>query len=125
MVGSAGGVAARAAVKFDRVQVALAGEGGTTASGTADLQGGPATGSARTAAGQNPAAGGAGDAAVVLINRGDNLWTIARKLYGRGLRYTVIYDANRSQIRNPSLIYPGQVFTIPRPEEPENPENRG
>jgi nucleoid-associated protein YgaU len=29
------------------------------------------------------------------------------------LRYTVIYEANRTQIRNPDLIYPGQVFAIP------------
>ncbi|MCC0057474.1 MAG: LysM peptidoglycan-binding domain-containing protein [Rhodobiaceae bacterium] len=47
------------------------------------------------------------------IERGDNLWRIARRIYGRGIRYTVIYEANRSQIRNPNLIYPGQVFTIP------------
>ncbi|MGE0846966.1 MAG: LysM peptidoglycan-binding domain-containing protein [Flavobacteriaceae bacterium] len=47
------------------------------------------------------------------IARGDNLWTIARRIYGRGIRYSVIYDANRGQIRDPDLIYPGQVFTIP------------
>lgn len=47
------------------------------------------------------------------IEWGDNLWTISRKLYGRGIRYTVIYDANRNQIRDPDLIYPGQVFVIP------------
>ncbi|MGE0584480.1 MAG: LysM peptidoglycan-binding domain-containing protein [Flavobacteriaceae bacterium] len=47
------------------------------------------------------------------IERGDNLWRIARRIYGRGIRYSVIYEANRSQIRDPNLIYPGQVFTIP------------
>jgi len=48
-----------------------------------------------------------------IVQPGNNLWRIARRSYGEGLRYTVIYQANRSQIRNPDLIYPGQVFTIP------------
>lgn len=49
----------------------------------------------------------------VIIRRGDNLWTIARRVYGEGIRYTQIYDANADQIRNPDLIYPGQVFGLP------------
>lgn len=49
----------------------------------------------------------------VVIQPGNNLWTIARRLYGSGVRYTVIYQANRDQIRDPDLIYPGQVFTTP------------
>ncbi len=52
----------------------------------------------------------------VIIQPGDNLWTIARNIYGKGVRYTVIYEANRKQIRDPNLIYPGQVFTTPRAE---------
>lgn len=44
---------------------------------------------------------------------GNTLWRIARNEYGRGIRYTVIFRANRENIRNPHLIYPGQVFTIP------------
>lgn len=51
-----------------------------------------------------------------IIRRGDNLWTIARRVYGSGLRYTAIYDANQSQIRDPALIYPGQVFDLPEAE---------
>ena len=47
------------------------------------------------------------------IARGDNLWQISRRVYGRGTRYTVIFDANQSQIRNPDRIYPGQVFVLP------------
>lgn len=50
---------------------------------------------------------------LVIIRRGDNLWTIARRVYGEGLRYTQIYEANASQIRDPDLIYPGQVFDLP------------
>ncbi len=49
----------------------------------------------------------------VIIRRGDNLWTISKRTYGKGTRYTTIYLANRDQIRNPDLIWPGQVFTMP------------
>ena len=49
----------------------------------------------------------------VAIQPGQNLWTIARHTFGQGMRYTVIYQANRQEIRNPDLIYPGQVFALP------------
>ena len=52
----------------------------------------------------------------VIIRRGDNLWTLSRRVYGRGTRYTTIFDANRGQIRDPGLIFPGQVFDLPRPD---------
>lgn len=48
-----------------------------------------------------------------IIRRGDNLWTIARRVYGQGVKYTTIYEANTGQIRNPDRIYPGQVFALP------------
>jgi hypothetical protein len=45
---------------------------------------------------------------------GDCLWNIAKKFYGNGSKYTVIYNANQGVIGgNPNLIYPGQVLTIP------------
>lgn len=48
------------------------------------------------------------------VVKGDCLWNIAKKFYGNGSKYTVIYNANRSVIGgNPNLIYPGQVLTIP------------
>ncbi|MHA7773294.1 LysM peptidoglycan-binding domain-containing protein [Roseibium sp. M-1] len=50
---------------------------------------------------------------VVIIRKGDNLWRISRRLYGHGVRFTTIYQANQDQIRNPDLIYPGQVFLTP------------
>lgn len=50
---------------------------------------------------------------VVIIQPGDHLWRIASQRYGSGFQYTLIYDANKDQIRNPDLIYPGQVFTLP------------
>lgn len=49
----------------------------------------------------------------VLIRRGDNLWTIAHHFYGDGFSYSNIYRENNGQIRNPHLIYPGQVFLLP------------
>ena len=45
---------------------------------------------------------------------GDNLWDISQHIYGNGLRYTQIYAANANQIRNPRLIYPGQIFVLPQ-----------
>lgn len=48
------------------------------------------------------------------VVRGDCLWNIAKRFYGNGAKYTVIYNANRDVIGgNPNLIYPGQVLTIP------------
>lgn len=51
----------------------------------------------------------------IVVQPGNSLWRIARRSYGEGLLYTVIYQANRDQIRNPDLIYPGQVFLLPAP----------
>ena len=53
------------------------------------------------------------DLRLVLVQPGNSLWRIARRTYGRGIRYTVIYEANRRQIRDPDLIYPGQIFRLP------------
>lgn len=53
----------------------------------------------------------------VIIRRGDNLWTIARRVYGAGMRYSTIYDTNNDQIRDPNLIYPGQVFELPKGQD--------
>lgn len=52
----------------------------------------------------------------VVVQPGNSLWRIARAVYGRGIQYTVIYARNRSQIRDPDLIYPGQVFALPDTE---------
>lgn len=48
------------------------------------------------------------------VKKGDNLWNIAKALYGSGADYTKIYSANKGTVgSNPNLIYPGQVLTIP------------
>ncbi len=49
----------------------------------------------------------------VVVQPGNSLWRISRAVYGRGIRYTVIYQANADQIRDPDLIYPGQIFDVP------------
>ncbi|HVX74691.1 MAG TPA: LysM peptidoglycan-binding domain-containing protein [Bradyrhizobium sp.] len=54
--------------------------------------------------------------ATTTVARGDSLWRISRVSYGAGTRYAVIYRANRKQIRNPDLIYPGQIFVVPAKE---------
>lgn len=51
---------------------------------------------------------------VVIIQPGDYLWRIARERYGSGFQYTLIYDANRRQIHDPDLIFPGQIFLVPK-----------
>lgn len=50
----------------------------------------------------------------VTIIKGNSLWRIARRVYGEGVMYTVIYEANREQIKDPNLIYPGQIFNLPK-----------
>ena len=61
-----------------------------------------------------PATPAVADQRRLTVVRGDNLWNIARAHYGEGLRYTVIFDANKNQIRDPDLIYPGQIFSLPK-----------
>jgi nucleoid-associated protein YgaU len=51
--------------------------------------------------------------ATTTVTRGDSLWRLSQASYGAGMRYAVIYKANKEQIRNPNLIYPGQVFVMP------------
>lgn len=48
------------------------------------------------------------------VVKGDCLWNIAKKYYKKGSSYTKIYNANKDKIKNPNLIYPGQVLTIPK-----------
>ncbi len=53
----------------------------------------------------------------VVVQPGNSLWRIARRVYGTGFQYTIIYEANADQIRDPDLIYPGQIFTLPEEED--------
>ncbi len=56
----------------------------------------------------------------VIVQPGNSLWRIARRAYGTGAQYTVIYQANIDQIRDPDLIFPGQIFSVPDDEETQN-----
>ncbi|MFC3218031.1 Ig-like domain-containing protein [Tianweitania populi] len=75
-----------------------------TASAAAD----PAAAAVQTTAPALQTAKGA-----VIIRRGDSLWRISKRAYGRGVRYSTIYLANQDQIQNPNRIWPGQIFHMP------------
>ena len=99
----AGKVVSRAEQSFSyepQVVAAAVSPGATPAPAT------PATGASDAA---NPVVSSIDTTQVV---RGDSLWRISRRIYGQGMRYTTIFSAN-DQIRNPNLIYPGQVLVLP------------
>ena len=50
---------------------------------------------------------------LITVQPGNTLWGIAREKYGEGPLYVRVFDANTDRIRNPDLIYPGQIFTVP------------
>ncbi|MFT4794282.1 MAG: nucleoid-associated protein YgaU [Paracoccaceae bacterium] len=60
----------------------------------------------------------------VVVQPGANLWRIAQARYGSGVRYTLIYEANRDRIRDPDLIFPGQLFDLPEPGAPDAPVSK-
>ena len=47
------------------------------------------------------------------VQPGSTLWAIAKERYGSGIEYHKVFEANKERIRDPDLIYPGQVFEIP------------
>ena len=75
----------------------------------------PAKAPAASAASAATGGGASGGGTTYTVKKGDNLWTLAKKLYGSGADYSKIYEANKDTIgKNPNLIYPGQTFTIPQ-----------
>jgi LysM repeat protein len=48
------------------------------------------------------------------IKKGDSLWKIAKTMYGNGNDYPKIFEANKEVIKDPDLIFPGQMIRIPR-----------
>ncbi len=50
----------------------------------------------------------------LVIQPGNNLWKLSREVYGKGRMFTIIYEANRDQVKNPNRIYPGQILTAPK-----------
>ncbi len=63
-----------------------------------------------------PSASPAPGVELVTVQPGYTLWGISKRSYGEGILYVRIFEANRDQIRNPDLIYPGQVFSVPLAE---------
>lgn len=49
----------------------------------------------------------------VIVQPGNSLWRLARRTYGDGVNFSIIYEANKDRIRDPNLIYPGQIFDLP------------
>ena len=90
-------------------QAAATGEGGTAASGSAATSGEAVAEEPETVE-QAPLQA---SKTSVIIRRGDTLWQISRRIYGKGVRYTTIYLANEDQITDPDRIIPGQVFGVP------------
>jgi nucleoid-associated protein YgaU len=62
---------------------------------------------------RQPPVAGQAQVDYVIVQPGNSLWRIARRLFGQGFKYVHLYDANQAQIRDPDLIYPGQVFEVP------------
>jgi nucleoid-associated protein YgaU len=56
---------------------------------------------------------GEGPLKAITVQAGATLWAIARDRYGDGTLYLRVFEANASTIRDPDLIYPGQVFDLP------------
>jgi nucleoid-associated protein YgaU len=100
-VDQAGKVLARAQTPFEQAAVPLAAQAGAGAEQIASAENMPSGNGATMTDG------------TIVVQPGNSLWRIARENYGRGIQYTVIYEANKDQIANPDLIYPGQVFAVP------------
>lgn len=48
------------------------------------------------------------------VKKGDSLSKIAKKYYGDPLKYPLIFEANKPMLKDPNLIYPGQVLRVPK-----------
>lgn len=48
------------------------------------------------------------------VQKGDSLSKIAKRRYGEAGKWKIIYEANKDIIKNPDLIYPGQVLKLPQ-----------
>lgn len=59
------------------------------------------------------ASGAAAEDNVHVVQPGETLWQIALNLSGNPARWPELYRANRDQIRDPSMLYPGQRLAIP------------
>jgi LysM repeat protein len=111
-----GTVRARAEVPFNAPDTAASVSAQATASKRPDTAGPQLAAAGATVlpdSGSPPSTVVVPKIATTTVSRGDSLWRLSQVTYGAGMRYAVIYKANRGQIRNPNRIYPGQVFVLP------------
>jgi len=54
------------------------------------------------------------DSTIVKIKEGDNLWNIAKRIYGNGFKYKLIYEANKDKLTNPNLVTVGMIIKVPK-----------
>jgi nucleoid-associated protein YgaU len=76
----------------------------------------PALQAARTPASAQPSPADPviGSVQTKRVATGHTLWALSKSYYGDPTRYPTIVEANRAQIHNPNVIYPGQVFVVPK-----------
>lgn len=112
---NSGKVSARAEVPFNVPDKVVTGSVAEAAASERSESGGPQL----AAASGTGMSGGSSSTVVVpristtTVSRGDSLWRLSQLTYGAGTRYAVIYKANKEQIRNPNMIYPGQILVMP------------
>ena len=113
---SSGTVRARAEVPFNAPDTTASASAQATASKRPDTAGPQLAAAGATVlpdSGSPPSTVVVPKIATTTVSRGDSLWRLSQVTYGAGMRYAVIYKANRGQIRNPNRIYPGQIFVLP------------
>lgn len=54
------------------------------------------------------------DSEMYVVKSGDTLWAISQEAYGDGNRYPEIFEANKPMLKDPDMIFPGQVLRIPQ-----------
>jgi len=69
----------------------------------------------KVAPGADKAAAPAKEPTFYTVQKGDNLWKIAERYYGKGkgAKNNIIFEANKPMLTHPDKIYPGQVLRIP------------
>ena len=114
-------ISANSALKLLVVGVAAA----TVASGCATAKKGEMATAAAASTAATPAKVEAMTPETYTVKQDDNLWYIAGmdEVYGNSFDWPIIYSHNRAQIKDADLIYPGQIFNIPRDFAPREVSN--
>jgi len=103
-IGPAGNVTSRVETPFKREDPRFLPDLEASAEASASLTGKSLTGKSVTGT----------SISAITVQPGNTLWAISRDAYGEGLLYMRVFEANAGRIRDPDLIYPGQVFELPQ-----------